>query len=64
MRQCDMCTRVLDTDRELEIHKKYYHAETGSAVTWNISLCPDCGSQVAVQEGCRTCLLCGWSRCT
>jgi ribonucleoside-diphosphate reductase alpha chain len=32
--------------------------ETGDAPE-----CPDCGAMLVLQEGCRKCSKCGWSKC-
>lgn len=65
--KCEQCGRDGLTERELEVHKKYFHTKQ------NISyeqpqkivggMCPDCGSTLFYQEGCATCPICGFSRC-
>jgi len=59
---CDECLRAFAQQKELEVHLKYYHKQPPSGMT--IVVCPDCGGMVAMLEGCKTCLSCGWSKCT
>jgi len=59
MTTCELCGRKLDTEKELDVHQRYFHGIKGQGK----DICPDCGSQVFMQEGCRTCRSCGWSKC-
>lgn len=54
--QCTKCSRELDTEKELEVHIKYFHKSQASGV------CPDCGGTLMRQEGCEMCH-CGYSKC-
>jgi len=53
--RCEQCQRVLNSRKELEVHKRYFHKQT--------DVCPECGNQIAMQEGCKMCSYCGWSKC-
>jgi len=26
-------------------------------------ICPECGNQIVMQEGCKKCITCSWSKC-
>ena len=74
---CDLCkakgiTRNLSTQRELDIHKKYFHriAHNGQHQARQVAgvmaggSCPDCGSSsLTYSEGCVKCLNCFWTKC-
>ena len=64
---CHLCHRELSSQRELDMHLKYFHG-TGTAqsppIGAAVDRCPDCGSQLAMLEGCKSCLSCGWSKCS
>ncbi len=75
--ECDLCKRPDMTEREVGIHKKYYH-KIGVDISENITsppaiseqpqriaggVCPECGSTLFYQEGCTSCQQCGFSRC-
>lgn len=64
------CNRNGLTERELEVHKKYFHGtqimhpQAGQQPQAIVAgVCPDCGSTLFYQEGCATCQTCGYSRC-
>jgi len=70
---CDICkskgiTRNLSTQRELGIHKKYFHkiASDGqnmpSGRRQANGSCPECGGTLFHLEGCVKCL-CGYTKC-
>lgn len=56
MPECPICKRSFEKQEELRVHIKYFHKQVGEQ-------CPDCGGMVAMQEGCRMCLSCGWGKC-
>ncbi len=66
---CQKCDRANLTEKELEIHLKYFHpinqAIMQHAPTSSISngICPDCGDTLWFQEGCVKCNSCGYSKC-
>jgi len=65
---CDICkskgiTRNLSTQRELDIHKKYFHKITPNGQRMVGGACPDCGYTLFHSEGCLTCFSCGYSKC-
>ncbi len=61
------CDRDGLSQRELDIHMKYYHGviavskEQPQKIVGGV--CPDCGSTLWFQEGCANCQACGFSRC-
>lgn len=66
--QCDLCSRGNLSERELLIHKKYFHkgkVSSGSQPAQIIATgaCPDCGDTLWYQEGCSSCRSCGYSKC-
>lgn len=62
--KCEQCGRDNLSQKELVIHKKYFHA-THSEQSQRIAagVCPDCGSTLFYQEGCASCKSCGFSKC-
>lgn len=70
---CDICaakgvTRSLSSQRELDVHKKYFHKIVSNGQrqmgVMASGTCPDCGSSnLSYSEGCIRCLNCFWSRC-
>lgn len=61
MHLCPKCPRVLTSEKELQVHLKYYHTAPASPLA--LEPCPDCGGGVSYQEGCKLCTQCGWSKC-
>lgn len=65
---CHLCHRELSIQKELDMHLKYFHGHTsnneGTSSQATIDRCPDCGSQLAMLEGCKSCLGCGFSKCS
>ena len=63
--KCSLCGRENLTERELEIHKKYFHKPKETQPPQKIAsgACPDCGSTLWYQEGCASCQSCGFSKC-
>ena len=62
--KCDKCGRENLTAQELAIHNKYFHKIRSQQVqTIASGVCPDCGGTMQYQEGCVTCLACGFSKC-
>lgn len=64
--KCDKCERENLTAKELAVHNKYFHdraANGQQAQVISSEACPDCGGQLAMQEGCEHCLSCGYSKC-
>ena len=64
--RCDICYRELDSEKELMVHKKYFHGvsqngQRSQAVA--SGSCPDCGCTLFYQEGCVKCQSCGYSKC-
>jgi hypothetical protein len=71
--KCELCGRDNLTAKELAVHRRYFHSkqaitqQPGEArikaqiVTANV--CPDCGGQLVMQEGCEHCNRCGYSKC-
>ena len=75
--KCSTCGRDNLSERELEIHNKYYHklqpadkiasepnfsAAQHFPVT-SVGVCPDCGSTLWYEEGCVKCKGCGYTKC-
>ena len=63
--KCEKCGRDNLTAKELAVHNKYFHApklQEQAQIISNKS-CPDCGGTMQYQEGCVTCLACGYSKC-
>ena len=68
--RCDIpncpCTRDF-SDKELAVHKQHFHRlhmqdnQQGRGVVSGV--CPECGSTMFYQEGCKTCPSCGYSKC-
>lgn len=54
--KCPKCPREFEKEKEREMHLKYFHGRRDG-------LCPECSSPLVMQEGCRLCWNCGWSRC-
>jgi hypothetical protein len=67
MPTCKICQRENLSDKELEIHMKYFHGQRTQAATQpqrvSQGVCPDCGSTLFFQEGCVKCQQCGYSKC-
>lgn len=68
--KCDICGRDNLTERELDMHKRYYHKVGGQprkvtqpAQKIASGACPDCGATLWYQEGCASCPGCGYSKC-
>ena len=61
---CKLCHRGNLTERELEVHTKYFHSK-GRTTTQSIAqgVCPECGSTLFFQEGCYVCKVCGFGKC-
>jgi len=59
---CELCGRELSSAKELEVHKRYFHAQ--GRQNHQGDCCPECGGAVMMQEGCRSCPACGWSKCS
>jgi len=69
--KCDKCGRDNLTAKELAVHNKYFHGRSTDyphslgqqAQAMSSEVCPDCGGNMQYQEGCVTCLTCGFSKC-
>jgi len=62
--KCEKCDRDNLTAKELAVHNKYFHkVRSQQAQTISSDVCPDCGGMLQYQEGCVTCLACGFSKC-
>ena len=65
--KCSICGRDNLTERELDVHKKFFHgAQTKAYQQPQViaaGACPDCGSTLWFQEGCAVCRSCGYNKC-
>lgn len=55
MLKCPLCNKELAGEKEVDVHIRYFHKKADS--------CPECGQTVIMQEGCKHCPSCGWSKC-
>ncbi len=74
--ECNLCKRPDMTEREVEMHKKFYHkigVDNSNPTTPPAiyeqpqkivgGMCPDCGTTLFYQEGCVNCQICGYYKC-
>lgn len=69
--KCNLCNRENLTERELEVHQKFFHnigkvvikASAQIPQKMAVGACPDCGATLFYEEGCAKCQTCGFSRC-
>ena len=63
--KCDKCCRDNLTEKELEVHVKYWHVQNDSQQAQRISagVCPDCRGDLWHENGCVSCHSCGYSKC-
>jgi ribonucleoside-diphosphate reductase alpha chain len=40
------------------------YVQPGTKLRGKGAICPECGSAIEFKEGCRTCPVCGWSKCS
>ena len=52
-----------EKDDDEDNHSENEEEESTSHSPSNDSECPSCGSDVAMESGCKTCYSCGWSAC-
>lgn len=69
MMQCPQCNREGLTEKELQIHLKYFH-NSSQPIQQHIpkqtiasGICPDCKATIFHEEGCQKCYSCGWTKC-
>jgi len=48
----------------IEEEEEKDHSEKPKKMKSAQSMCPDCGATLEYKEGCKTCPLCGWSKCS
>ena len=65
---CIECGRTDLTDRELEVHTKYFHKQNQvpkyqQPQQIRTGTCMDCGGDLWHENGCVTCHSCGFSKC-
>lgn len=70
--KCKVCGRDNLTEKELDIHKRYWCEPRRLAIQKTArqqpqkiasGACPECGATLWYQEGCVTCQSCGYSKC-
>ncbi len=62
--KCSICGRDKLSEKELEVHTKYFHTNKQHYGKHSVSgVCPDCGATLIFQEGCIKCQSCGYSKC-
>ena len=63
--KCIECSRDDLTERELEIHTKYFHKQNlgKQGQQQRSGTCLDCGGDLWHENGCVTCHSCGFSKC-
>ena len=62
--KCEICSRDNLNDKEMLVHMKYFHkANEQQPQRMTAGACPDCGTSLFHQEGCATCISCGYSKC-
>ena len=65
------CGRDGLTEKELDVHLRYFHKVPGKIPSagqeppqrFASGVCPECGSTMWFEEGCATCHSCGYSKC-
>ena len=61
---CPICGRGGLSEKELVVHLKYFHKkQTQQPQKVSAGACPECGLTLFYQEGCVTCMICGYNRC-
>ena len=64
---CMECGRDNLTERELEVHVKFFHKQNimqyQQPQRINSGVCMDCGADLWHENGCVTCHSCGYSKC-
>ena len=70
---CPICGRDGLSEKELVIHLKYFHKkqaqqsqnkkQTQQPQKVSAGACPECGLTLFYQEGCVTCMICGYNKC-
>jgi len=65
--KCSICGRDNMTEKELDIHTRYFHKERAivqeQPQRFASGVCPECGATMWFEEGCATCHSCGFSKC-
>ena len=62
---CQICGRDGLSKKELVMHLKYFHNKKQTQQPQKVSAgaCPECGLTLFYQEGCVTCMICGYNKC-
>lgn len=65
--KCEVCGRNNLTQKELEIHKRYFHKVSirlyQQPQRMASGACPECGATLWFQEGCIICQSCSHNKC-
>jgi hypothetical protein len=61
--KCEKCGRDNLSERELEVHLKYYHMQDNNQQRISAGVCPDCRGDLWHESGCISCHSCGYSKC-
>jgi len=61
---CPICGRGGLSEKELAVHLKYFHKKQAQqSQKVSAGACPECGLTLFYQEGCVTCMICGYNKC-
>ena len=61
---CQICGRDGLSKKELVVHLKYFHKKQAQqSQKVSAGACPECGLTLFYQEGCVTCMICGYNKC-